>query len=166
MRKLIIWTLVLIGIYIFLRVTGGLQWHKLQNMDDEPNIHTQSWILASNLIKPRRWDFVCFQEEKNYLRALRVCGLPGDTVEIKDALLYVNGITRDRHIGSAVPPGKIDSLIYLKFGHLWNKDQFGPIVVPAGSYFLLGDNREECKDSRYSGFIPRAICTGTVLWHS
>jgi len=46
----------------------------------------------------------------------------------------------------------------------WNRDHFGPLRVPAGRLFVLGDNRGNSKDSRYLGMIELSRYVGTVLW--
>jgi signal peptidase I len=51
-----------------------------------------------------------------------------------------------------------------KFGKAWNADNFGPVTVPVGHYFVLGDNRHLAADSRYAGFIPASDFVATVLW--
>jgi signal peptidase I len=61
-------------------------------------------------------------------------------------------------------PEDFDKDIYGKFSRRWNQDHFGPITVPPGNYFVLGDNRNEADDSRYRGFIPKQNFVATVLW--
>jgi signal peptidase I len=54
--------------------------------------------------------------------------------------------------------------IETKYNEKWNEDYFGPITVPKGKYFCLGDNRNASEDSRYIGFIDESAYVGTVLW--
>jgi signal peptidase I len=47
----------------------------------------------------------------------------------------------------------------------WNEDHFGPVKVPPGKYFLMGDNRHRAMDSRYLGFIDEKDVIGTIIGH-
>ena len=81
-------------------------------------------------------------------------GLPGDTVEIKDGYLYVNGMKQEE-----------------KFLHERMNYNFGPVVVQEGHYFLMGDNRNNSNDSRNMrvGAVPRDMIVGKVegvLWRT
>jgi signal peptidase I len=53
--------------------------------------------------------------------------------------------------------------IFKQFGFHWNQDNFGPIVVPKDKYFVMGDNRSNALDSRYSGFVSKSDYVATVL---
>jgi signal peptidase I len=140
--------------------------------------------------------------------------MPGDTLEIKAGVLYVNGREADgplplRHIYRIqtkdsrdigydqrqsytippytntlyvvledkrvereqlkgerylLPPGLRDEDIFLIYKKNWNKDHFGPLRVPEGKWFVLGDNRSNAIDSRYRGFIDPSTFVGSVLW--
>jgi signal peptidase I len=59
---------------------------------------------------------------------------------------------------------EFDKDISERFSRKWNQDHFGPITVPPGNYFVLGDNRYSAADSRYQGFIPEEKFVATVLW--
>ena len=84
----------------------------------------------------------------------RVVGLPGDTVEIKNGYLYVNGVRQEE-----------------KFLHERMDHDFGPYVVEEGHYFLMGDNRNSSNDSRNAkvGAVPRDMIVGKVegvIWRT
>ncbi len=97
---------------------------------------------------PNRGDIIVFKypddESKDFIK--RVIGLPGDTLEIKEKRVFINGKMLDESY-----PEHGDPVIY-PYG-IQPRDNFGPIVVPEGSYFCMGDNRDFSLDSRYWGFV-------------
>ena len=101
---------------------------------------------------PERFDVVVVHyAEENYNVVKRVVGLPGDTVELRDGYLYVNGIRYEE-----------------KFLHERARSNYGPVTVPEGEYFLMGDNRNNSKDSRTVGTVSRNEIVGrveAVIWH-
>ncbi|NLI68191.1 MAG: signal peptidase I [Bacilli bacterium] len=96
--------------------------------------------------EPARGDIVIISmPESNYVK--RVIGLPNETIEMKDGVFYVNGV--------AQPTTFVDEKQMKLTG------DFGPIVVPENSYFVMGDNRANSKDSRNDlGFIERENIIG------
>jgi signal peptidase I len=84
----------------------------------------------------------------------RAIGLPGDRVEIRDKVVYVNEAPlREPEINHA------DRNVYAA----GRRDQFGPIRVPEGQIFALGDNRDLSNDSRFWGTVPIANVKGRAL---
>ncbi|MGN0398678.1 MAG: signal peptidase I [Blautia sp.] len=85
---------------------------------------------------PERFDIVIFKfpDDESQLFIKRIIGLPGETVEIMDGKVYIDGshTPLDDSFTAETPVGN-----------------FGPYVVPEGSYFVLGDNRNCSRDSRY-----------------
>lgn len=86
--------------------------------------------------KPERGDVIIFEypDDGDKLLIKRVIGLPGEMVIIKDGLVYING--------SEVP-------LEEPYAHGVSRQDFGPYLIPADCYFVLGDNRDNSKDSRY-----------------
>lgn len=92
--------------------------------------------LAYLFDDPERFDIVVFKypDDESQLFVKRVIGLPGETVEIKDGKVYINGSQTplDDSFTPETPTG-----------------DYGPYVVPESSYFMLGDNRNHSGDSRF-----------------
>jgi len=93
----------------------------------------------------------------------RVIGLPGETVEIRDKTVYINGQPLvEPYAHFQEPPLHRDDPEYgLRNEGL--RDNWGPQVVPAGHLFVLGDNRDNSRDSRFWGTLPRDQVKGRAL---
>ena len=112
-----------------------------------------------------RGDVVVFKypREPEVLYVKRAIGLPGETVEIRNKTVYIEGEPLDE-------PYKVhsDSYVYPNRGRYHQgsgdqRDNYGPVTVPENSYFVMGDNRDDSADSRYFGFLPRDHIVGSPL---
>lgn len=126
---------------------------------------------------PRRGDVIVFaypkNPELNYVK--RVIGAPGDTVEMKSGAVRVNGRPLVEPYVQHTDPGHdvYDPEFnwqrdYLAAGlpvraYRPTRDTWGPLVVPPGKFFVLGDNRDNSADSRYWGFVDAAAVKGRPL---
>ena len=110
----------------------------------------------------RRGDVVVFkypeEPERDYIK--RVIGLPGEKLELKDKKVYINGQPLDEpYVHFLFPPGAED-----ESGEDFDvRVKYGPVTVPAGHYFMMGDNRDNSQDSRIWGFVPRENIIGRPL---
>lgn len=125
----------------------------------EPSLNINDRILVNKVVyhfrSPQRMDILVFREvapEGTPKRDLikRLVGLPGETFEVKQGIIYIN-----------------DAPIEEK--HAMNQDyaNFGPVKIPSDGYFMMGDNRPASADSRYWGFLPRKNVIGQAflrLW--
>ena len=107
---------------------------------------------------PQRSDIVVFKypldPKKDFIK--RVIGVPGDVVEIRDKAIYVNRKRLDHDVGVYSDPNTIA-------GNLRPRDNLGPITVPKGALFVMGDNRDESFDSRFWGFVPLRDVSGKAF---
>jgi len=114
--------------------------------------------------KPQRGDIAVFiypqDPDKDYIK--RVIGLPGDRIQIINKKLYINGsITQ-------IPPPSDDpqaprAVYREKDITPTERDNFGPVVVPPNSYFVMGDNRDHSYDSRFWGFVSLDALRGKAF---
>jgi signal peptidase I len=113
----------------------------------------------------------------------RMVGLAGDTLHMRKGLLHVNGIPQRAGYGgesrpspNSSQPGDIDPLFQWQHKYELRQSRFGaapaqpthddwgPLVIPAQHYFMMGDNRYESKDSRYWGLVPRENVRGRPMF--
>lgn len=116
--------------------------------------------LAYNFGDPEAGDIIVFKYPLNPTRDYikRVMALPGQTVEVVDKIVYI-----DNRLAKIVPNSKnVDPKILA--AQLSARDNFGPIQVPAGQYFVLGDNRDQSQDSRFWGFVPQDHIKGKAVF--
>ena len=110
----------------------------------------------------RRDDVIVFKypDDPNRDFIKRVIGLPGDTVELKNKKVYINGKPLDEpYVHFLTPPsGENEEITAYDV-----RENFGPVTVPADHLFVMGDNRDNSEDSRYWGFLPRSYVKGKAL---
>ena len=112
----------------------------------------------------RRRDVIVFKypEEPDRDFIKRVIGLPGETIELREKKVYVNGEALDEpYVHFLQPPGAVSEFHEVTSFDV--RDRFGPVTVPADQYFVMGDNRDNSQDSRYWGFLPRGYIKGKAL---
>lgn len=112
----------------------------------------------------KRGDIIVFryplQPETDFVK--RVIGMPGDTVEIHDKNVFVNGTQLDEPYTVHEDPQVYPPQPALPEPYR-SRDQFGPYKVPDGQYFAMGDNRDRSSDSRYWGSVPRSMIKGRAF---
>jgi signal peptidase I len=110
----------------------------------------------------RRGDVIVFKSPEEPDRDLikRVIGLPGDRLELRRKLMYVNGNRLDEPYVQFLEPLADDAPS--RPGDL--REEYGPVTVPDGQYFMMGDNRDNSQDSRYWGFLPASYVKGRALF--
>jgi signal peptidase I len=105
--------------------------------------------------EPQRNDVIVFiyplDTSKDFIK--RVIGLPGETLQISNKKIYINGSPLEdlhaHYATSEILPGNIHQ-----------RDNFGPVRIPADSYFVMGDNRDKSLDSRFWGVVKREAIKG------
>jgi signal peptidase I len=136
-------------------------------------LHVSSWG------NPDRGDVVVFFSPEDGKRLVkRVIGLPGDIVQLKNGVLYLNGLPQQYSPTDSAPFRRDvfeDANPVVAIEHLEACDHyvmslpsrqalrsFDPLVVPSDQYFMMGDSRDNSADSRFIGPIPRAAIVGRV----
>ena len=111
------------------------------------------------ITRPHPGDVIVFQypqdPSRDYIKRCVATG--GQTVEVKDKNLYVEGRPREepyvQHSDAVVRPASIDP-----------RDNFGPYTVPPGNLFMMGDNRDNSNDSRYWGPVDFDLVRGKAMF--
>jgi signal peptidase I len=113
----------------------------------------------------RRGDIAVFRFPDDPARDFikRCVGIPGDRIEIRDKVVFVNGEPLDEsayvfHSDPRIYPRSI----FLSEDYR-RRDNFGPTTVPEGELFFLGDNRDDSHDSRFWGTVPQELVKGRAL---
>lgn len=117
----------------------------VEGVSMEPTLRDGERLMFNKIIylldEPKRGDIIIIrQRDFNYVK--RIIALPGETIETKDSVLYING---EKYIQP-----------FLSEETIRRTGNFGPVKIPEDSYFVMGDNREFSKDSRNGlGYIQR-----------
>lgn len=137
-----------------------------------------------NVTEPKRGDVMVFRYPKNtsvdFIK--RVIGLPGDKIRYENKILYINGHPMKQEfientsdidlMGHSLEVKELSENLENSNHKIWLNLEQGhdkqELVVPAGHYFMMGDNRDASEDSRFWGFVPEALILGKAsrIWMS
>lgn len=159
---------------LFIR-TFIVQAFKIPTGSMEPNLLVGDHLLVNKFVfapsavleRPllpvrdvRRGDIVVFkypeEPERDFIK--RIIGLPGETLEVRGRQVLVNGRALDEPYAHFLLPHDGSG------GAAFDvREQYGPVTVPAGHLFAMGDNRDNSQDSRYWGFLPASYVKGRAI---
>ncbi|MCB8943773.1 MAG: signal peptidase I [Ardenticatenaceae bacterium] len=145
---------LLLTFFIFWLVNGLIGRYRIDGSSMNPTLVDGEYLIINNLSyyldEPQRGDVIVFRHPNNELNLIkRVIGLPGDTVEIKDGQVIVNGVVLDEPYIKAAP----------NYNGRWD--------VPEDNYFVLGDNRNNSSDSHSWSYLPEGNIIGkaeVIYW--
>jgi signal peptidase I len=188
--------------FIFLRAFF-LEAYRIPSGSMIPTLLVGDWLFVNKLVygphipftgkslpgitEPKRGDVVVFRsptqidqpEDPNPTLVKRLIGAPGDTLYMRNGVLYVNGIAQRQAYATSKPEGAMDSVDPLfdwqkrvglkssRFGPAPAQpthDNWGQILVPPDHFFMMGDSRYNSKDSRYWSFVPRENIRGRPMF--
>lgn len=116
-------------------------------------------IRVPGIRDPEPGDIIIFScpvdLKKDYIK--RCVAVGGQTVKIRDKQLYVDDVLQE------LPPHAKHIRSRMLSAQEQPRDNFGPVTVPEGNFFCMGDNRDNSWDSRYWGFVPRKLIKGQAL---
>ena len=174
-------TIVTCVIFVLFARTFVFQQSKIPTSSMVPNLLVGDYIMVNKFIyasrsglpglqavekallpmrEVRRGDIVVFkfpeEPEKDYIK--RVIALPAETIEIRDRQVYIDGHALDERYKLHKYPKGLNP----------DQDNYPPTRVPDGAYFCMGDNRDNSRDSRSWGFVPRDFVKGRafMIWWS
>jgi signal peptidase I len=168
---------VLLAAIIFFGVRAVAQNFRVEGRSMEPGLHDGQYLVVNKIIyakvnlktlaryipfidpgdhplrflfrSPHRGDVIVFRAPTDPSRDFikRIVGVPGDTVEVKEGRVFVNGVGLDEPYIAASPEYRMDKQ-----------------TVPDGQYFVLGDNRNNSSDSHVWGFVPENNIIGQAMF--
>jgi signal peptidase I len=138
--------------------------YRVQSGSMEGSLLTGDFIFCNKLAylghEPQRDDIIVFKYPNNpaYDFMKRIIGLPGDTVTVINKQVWVNG----RLMADPPHVQHVDTTVLAASASF--RDNFGPFVVPNNEYFVLGDNRDDSRDSRFWGTVSRKNIKSKALF--
>jgi signal peptidase I len=189
-------------LFLFLR-TFLVEAYRIPSPSMVPSLLVGDWLFVNKLVygphipftninlpgysEPKRYEIAVFvspvqvdqPEDPTPTLVKRIVGLPGDTLHMRDARLFVDGVEQKQGYGDLSPRGDPDEVSFLfdwqqryalkesRFGPAPEQpthDNWGPLVIPQSYYFMMGDNRYQSKDSRYWGIVPRENFRGRPMF--
>jgi signal peptidase I len=185
--------IVILSLALFVVVRAfGMEAYKIASGSMEHTLFEGDFLLVNKLVygagipgfgklpavhSPRDGDVVVFvypvDPTRNYIK--RIEGIPGDTVEMRGAQLFRNAERVEERYVQHLPveSDDADTDFHWQTAYLVgrsplaeyhpSRDTWGPLVVPPGNYFVLGDNRDNSSDSRYWGFVPDSLVRGQPM---
>jgi len=191
-----------VAIFLFIRAFF-IEAYRIPSGSMIPSLLVNDWLFVNKLVygpnipftsinlpgysEPKRGEIVVFKspyqidqpDDPNPTLVKRLIGMPGDTIYMRNGMVYINGIAQRQGYGAGSEPGDPNEISPL---YEWQKqyalktsrfgsapaqpthDSWGPLVIPAGHYFMMGDNRYNSKDGRYWGFVPRKNIRGQPMF--
>ena len=145
-----------------LKIPGDCEWDATTHRPGVKRIpllwSCYSYRTLISVTSPERGDIIVFMfpedETKDFIK--RVIGLPGDRVEIRNKNVFINGQPLTEPYTQHVDPSVLAHQVQ-------PRDNLGQLTVPADSYFVMGDNRDQSLDSRYWGFVKREKIKGKAF---
>ena len=139
--------------------------YRVNSSSMEDKLYEGDYIFVNKLAysfgnEPQVGDIIVFKYPNNPTKDFikRIVALPGQTVQIADKIVYV-----DEEVATIPFESKnIDKRIIP--GDLSFRDNFGPYQVPIGEYFVMGDNRDDSRDSRFWGGVPQENLKGKAVF--
>ncbi|MFZ6747768.1 signal peptidase I [Undibacterium sp. Ren11W] len=139
-------------------------------------------VILAHVADPQRGDIVTFSSPEDGVRLVkRLIAVPGDVVEMRDEKLIINGVAASYTAIAAKSADHLtpareyarEQLVFnetlgtLQHGMIVMPERaamrsFAPVTVPPGEYMMLGDNRDNSRDSRFIGLVKRELITGQV----
>jgi signal peptidase I len=167
---------VAVVLALFVR-TFGFQAFKIPTGSMEPNLLVGDHLLVNKFVfaptatglertllpigTVRRGDVLVFKfpedPERDFIK--RVIGLPGETIELRNQVIHVNGTAITEPYAHYQLPAGPDGA---EGGDV--RRRYGPVTVPPDHFFMMGDNRDDSQDSRYWGFLPATYVKGRALF--
>ena len=148
-------TLASAAVYATLIVTFGFQVARVEGQSMSPTLQDQDRLIVNKFVylthigEPQLGDIVMLYYPNNPKKSFvkRVIAAEGQTVRMVDGKVFVNEAPVD------------DSFVPAEYrGH----DDYGPVVIPEGYYFVMGDHRTNSSDSRHWGYVPKKYIIGRV----
>jgi signal peptidase I len=165
------------AVFVFFVMTFVVQAFQIPTGSMEPTLLVGDFLLVNKFVyintpsaidkallprrAIRRQDIVVFKYPNDLTKDFvkRVIGLPGERIEIRNKQVFVN----DKPLEEAYKVHSDSQIIAKNDLYQYSdtiRDNFGPVTVPLGHIFVMGDNRDNSADSRYWGFLPQANIKG------